>query len=312
MIKTLWGKDGEIEIIPAGHNLFIVQFHNSETRDKVLELGPWHIQNKPLIVRKWEPGMRSLDFNMSKLPLWIQLHNIPLELFNQTGISYIASAMGNPLYMDRFTANQQRVVYAKVCVEVEASKDIPRCIEIELRDGARIPVMVDLLWSPAKCNQCAIFGHDDKGCPNKQAGTSNQVKVWMPKAKQAALEKEKGNEGGLEEIQEKIKKNKDKEGMKVSEIIKTNIPNDKGKSESVNKYAILEAIDEESISPSPAQTKLSGENTVAGTRKVRVASSGVAELMKTLKTKRKGPIDKGKKDNAGLPTSGGQSSSPSQ
>ncbi|XVF66858.1 hypothetical protein PTKIN_Ptkin10aG0072300 [Pterospermum kingtungense] len=34
-------------------------------------------------------------------------------------ISYIASAIGTPLYTDKFTALQQRLVFVKVCIEVE-------------------------------------------------------------------------------------------------------------------------------------------------------------------------------------------------
>ena len=64
----------------------------------VLEAKPWHIQNKKLIIRKWELGLSSLEFNMAKLSIWIQLGNIPLKLFMQRGISYIASVLGNPLY----------------------------------------------------------------------------------------------------------------------------------------------------------------------------------------------------------------------
>ena len=81
MVNLLWGDEGEVDIRPAGHNLFLLQFSNPILRDRVLENGPWHIQGKPLIVRKWEPRMKSLEFNMAKLPIWIQLGNIPLELF---------------------------------------------------------------------------------------------------------------------------------------------------------------------------------------------------------------------------------------
>ena len=83
-------------------------------------------------MRKWEPGLSTLEFNMAKLPLWIKLSNVPLELFTQRGISYIANAIGNLLYIDRITANQQRLSYAKVCVKIEVIKDIPRSIKVEL------------------------------------------------------------------------------------------------------------------------------------------------------------------------------------
>ena len=66
------------------------------------------------------------------------------------GISYIASGLGNPLYIDRITANQQRLAFAKVCVEVEAAIEIPRFIEVELRDGSLVQVQVDILWMPVQ------------------------------------------------------------------------------------------------------------------------------------------------------------------
>ena len=52
LANSLWGAEGEVVIKPVGLNLFIIQLPNSTARDKVLESGPWHIQNKPLIVRK--------------------------------------------------------------------------------------------------------------------------------------------------------------------------------------------------------------------------------------------------------------------
>ena len=46
--------------------------------------------------------------------------------------------------MDRITTNQQCLAYVKVCVEVEASLDIPRSIEVELRDGTFVSVSMDI------------------------------------------------------------------------------------------------------------------------------------------------------------------------
>ena len=43
---------------------------------------------------------------MERLPIWVHLGNVPLELFTLDGLSYIANAIGNPLYMDKCTACQ--------------------------------------------------------------------------------------------------------------------------------------------------------------------------------------------------------------
>ena len=81
LVNVLWGSGGEVVIFSVGPNLFIIQLFNATIRDCILELGPCHIQNKPLIVRKWESRLQYLDFNMKKLPIWIHLGNIVLELF---------------------------------------------------------------------------------------------------------------------------------------------------------------------------------------------------------------------------------------
>ena len=119
--------------------------------------------------------MRSLEFNMARLPIWVHLGNIPLELFSQKGISYIASALENPLYMDRFTASQQRLPYARVCVEMEADAEVPKSIEVEMKNGHKVFVSVMIPWMPIKCSYCHIFGHNQNDCSNKQIGALAKV-----------------------------------------------------------------------------------------------------------------------------------------
>ena len=102
---------------------------------------------------------------MKKLSIWIQLGNVPLELFTKNGLSYIASAIGNPLYMDRITANKQCLAFAKVCVDVDASAEIPRSIKVKMRNGSVISIFVVIPWLPQKRSHCSIFGHLDKNCP---------------------------------------------------------------------------------------------------------------------------------------------------
>ncbi|XVF63676.1 hypothetical protein PTKIN_Ptkin09bG0105500 [Pterospermum kingtungense] len=109
-------------------------------------------KNRPLLIRKWEPGMKSLNLNLNKVPIWVNLWNVPLELFSQQGLSYIASVLGVPLYMDRFTAEQERLAFAKVC------------------------------------SACVQFGHSDKTCRNMpKFGDKNSIeKKWVPKVARVA------------------------------------------------------------------------------------------------------------------------------
>ncbi|KAA3479062.1 Geminivirus AR1/BR1 coat protein [Gossypium australe] len=54
---------------------------------------------------------------------------------SEMGASYIASALGIPLYMESIIAGQRRLSYVKVCVKTAANLVLPRSIDVELRDN---------------------------------------------------------------------------------------------------------------------------------------------------------------------------------
>ncbi|XVF59210.1 hypothetical protein PTKIN_Ptkin07bG0256900 [Pterospermum kingtungense] len=85
--------------------------------------------------------------------------------------------------MDRVTANQERLPFAKVCVLVYASKEIPFEIGVKLR-GVKLQVRVEVPWTLARCSHYIQFGHNDRTCLYQvKAGAKEDVKQkWMPKA----------------------------------------------------------------------------------------------------------------------------------
>ncbi|KAK5820342.1 hypothetical protein PVK06_025389 [Gossypium arboreum] len=106
----------------------------------IFKISPWLFGNGNQI-------FKGLDFSMNQIPVWGHLSNIPLELFTSKGLSYIASALGNPLYM-----------YAKVCFEMNANLVVPRFVEVELQDGSVAFIIVEMPWMPHRCLQCNVFG----------------------------------------------------------------------------------------------------------------------------------------------------------
>ncbi|PKI40699.1 hypothetical protein CRG98_038954 [Punica granatum] len=99
------------------------------------------------------------------MPVWVQLRRIPLQYFHPKGISYLASAIGKPLYMDRATALCSRLDYAKVCVEVDVEKEIQNVLNVDLGNECKLEVLVDTPWLPEKCARCKVFGHNCSSTP---------------------------------------------------------------------------------------------------------------------------------------------------
>ncbi|KAE8724823.1 hypothetical protein F3Y22_tig00009840pilonHSYRG00015 [Hibiscus syriacus] len=180
IINSLWGKSSPVKVSLAGSNLYVFSFMNASVREWVLENGPWHVQNKPLVLRKWEPYMQKLDFDLYVMPVWFHLYNVLLELYSRKGLSYISSALGNPLYMDSITASRERLEYAKVCVEINAGSEIPEEVNVALKNGSLATIKVFVSWLPKSCSCCRTFGHLANRCVVSQK-VKHEVKVWREK-----------------------------------------------------------------------------------------------------------------------------------
>ncbi|KAE8654519.1 hypothetical protein F3Y22_tig00117048pilonHSYRG00574 [Hibiscus syriacus] len=161
IVTLLWSKASPIKVSLAGPNLYVFSFTNSNARDWVLENGMWHVQHKLIFLRKWEPNLKELQFDLCFMPIWIHLFNVPLELFSKRGLSYIASAIGKPLHMDSVIAARDRLEYARVCVEVHVGSSIHDHIDVVPSDESVVRIRVSVPWIPSSCTDCGQFGHSD-------------------------------------------------------------------------------------------------------------------------------------------------------
>ncbi|GKA68338.1 reverse transcriptase domain, reverse transcriptase zinc-binding domain protein, partial [Tanacetum coccineum] len=79
----------------VGYKMSVHELRNESGMNKVLELGPWMVNNKPLFLRKWDPTIRMEKIELTKIPLWVSMVNVPLEAWSTEGISALASSLGS-------------------------------------------------------------------------------------------------------------------------------------------------------------------------------------------------------------------------
>ncbi|KAJ9535832.1 hypothetical protein OSB04_un001013 [Centaurea solstitialis] len=112
--------------------------------------------------------------DLKKLPLWVNLYGVPLEVWNVQGLSELASGIGVPLALDRATEERcikqaGRAGFARVLIEVAADKSISNeivCL-VPLLDGKsekEIIVRAEYSWKPPRCSHCCLFGHSFANC----------------------------------------------------------------------------------------------------------------------------------------------------
>ncbi|GKF72670.1 hypothetical protein Tco_0208784 [Tanacetum coccineum] len=80
------------------------KFDSSDGVEHVLQQGPWMIRNTFIILNKWTPNLSLAKDEVTKVPVWVKLHRVPLVAYSEDGLSLIASQVGTPIMLDAFTS----------------------------------------------------------------------------------------------------------------------------------------------------------------------------------------------------------------
>ncbi|KAL2231093.1 UNVERIFIED_CONTAM: hypothetical protein Sindi_1703700 [Sesamum indicum] len=175
------------EVNATANGFFFFQFKSVIDMEEVIEGGPWLFQGQPIVLQKWEPGMAMRKLKHTQAPFWIKLRHLPMEFWTTDGLSTVASGVGKPLYPDAITRACTRLDFARVCVMVDVSQNLPNHVIIMTpdEDGGETPCKVDVEyeWLPKKCLDCMTMGHSTKECPltKPKKTTKPPVAVYVPK-----------------------------------------------------------------------------------------------------------------------------------
>ncbi|GKD90980.1 RNA-directed DNA polymerase, eukaryota, reverse transcriptase zinc-binding domain protein, partial [Tanacetum coccineum] len=209
-LRRMWGKFGYKEIVDNGNGKWLFKFSNEVGMVTVASQSPWMVNNKPLMVQKWDLSIGMTKTEPTKIPVWVKLTDVPMEAWKTKGISSISSSVGRPLIMDSMTAyvcknEVGRTEYARVLVEIEASKGFKETVELQYRDknmnvrGSKT-VKVNYDWKPPICAHCLVFGHDHKSC-KVRARTNEEIAT-----KKESADKNVGNQKENEFVHNKVRR----------------------------------------------------------------------------------------------------------
>ena len=105
------------------------------------------------------------------------MHDVPLQVFEEDGISLIATFIGKPIMLDSYTSSMckdswGRSSFARCLIEINSEADLVDVVTIGFpslsREGfTKATIRVEYEWRPPRCNVCMIFGHTHDPCPKK-------------------------------------------------------------------------------------------------------------------------------------------------
>lgn len=106
-----------------------------EDKNEILFSSPYTFNSTPIITKDWTPNFNFHEAIMRVVPPWIRFPNLPLNCLGPKTLSRIGSMIGVPLYADERTTRQMRVSFARLIIEVDVTKPLPRSMAIEGDNG---------------------------------------------------------------------------------------------------------------------------------------------------------------------------------
>ncbi|GJQ93702.1 zinc knuckle CX2CX4HX4C containing protein [Tanacetum coccineum] len=143
--RNNWTKHGLKKIMMNSKGFFFFKFDSRAGLEAVLEGGTWLICKSPIILKKWSMDTRLLKEELTCIPIWVKLHDVPIQVFEEDGISLIVTFIEADL-VDVVTIG------------------IPSLSE---DDFTKETIRVEYEWRLPRCDTCKIFGHVHDYCPKK-------------------------------------------------------------------------------------------------------------------------------------------------
>lgn len=183
IVMKIWKKFGIYDVMANDQGFYFFKFGQDGAFRKVIEAGPWHIAGQLMILKQWQPQKVLQKEQLSSIPIWVQVSNVPLEFWNAEGFSYIPSALGKPLYADAQTEKGQRLSFAKIYVEIHVDSPLLNTVEVEYANGETVTIDVKYPWKPLSCTKCHVFGHSEashKESKDKEEKVDERVTAGTP------------------------------------------------------------------------------------------------------------------------------------
>ncbi|GKA03824.1 hypothetical protein Tco_0676605, partial [Tanacetum coccineum] len=174
-VSNTWRKFRFEKITRNDDGVYLFKFASKSGMDQVLEKGPWMIRKSPIILNKWSPSVSLKKGEVTKVPVWVKLYNVPVLAYSEDGLSLIATQIGKPIMLDAFTSSMcveswGRISFARALIEISAhsvlKKEVTMAISDDEGDGyTKEVIRVVYEWKPPHCVNCQSFGYDPNLCP---------------------------------------------------------------------------------------------------------------------------------------------------
>nr|GEW34807.1 zinc knuckle CX2CX4HX4C [Tanacetum cinerariifolium] len=176
-VRNNWAKHGLTRIMMNNKCFFFFKFNSWAGLEAVLKGDPWLLCKSPIILKNWSIYTRLLKKELTRIPIWVKLHDVLIHVFEEDDISLIATVISKHIMIDSYTSSMcndswGRNSFARCLIKVNSNSDLVKVVTIGVPsltrdDFTKETIRVEYEWKPPRCDLCKIYGHVHDDFPNK-------------------------------------------------------------------------------------------------------------------------------------------------
>lgn len=130
IVKTillgLWKSLGMIHISNMMNRYLLIKCEIESTKQQLLFGAPWTVNGLTLQLVPQQPYFNIVFTMITRTMVWLQLHNLPIELWDGESLETITEPIGKLLKVDEFTLSLSRTRFARVYLEIDLARPLKR------------------------------------------------------------------------------------------------------------------------------------------------------------------------------------------
>ncbi|KAI9115272.1 hypothetical protein K1719_013591 [Acacia pycnantha] len=173
ILSKAWNLQSGFVITKITGNAFIFKFMNEEDYNRVLRGRPWSVNGSLLNLLERSKYKSYDEFDFSRCPIWIQMHNIPLEALCLENAVTIGGHVGkvilaeDPHYNGRYLRN---FLHARVVLDLR--KPLSYGFWLPRPDGRKVWTSIKYEKLQTFCYNCGKIRHDNRTCHSEKLMSS--------------------------------------------------------------------------------------------------------------------------------------------
>ncbi|KAK9666724.1 hypothetical protein RND81_14G206500 [Saponaria officinalis] len=166
LVLKHWNHVSSPEILYFSRGWFYFRFQSKEDM-KNIQSEAWNVNGFPLVFKAWSPTVAEELEVVTHVPVWVLFPNLDPCFWSSSALSKVSSFVGKPVCADETTTNKSKIAFARILIEVDISKELPRCMVLQTPFRDKIWQKIDYEWVPYFCTTCHKIGHTQDRCKKK-------------------------------------------------------------------------------------------------------------------------------------------------